>query len=95
VQTRELMQEEVQAIWSRTRQTVLLITHDIDEAIFLSDRVLLFSARPGCVKAQFVVPLERPRVPQIRKSAAFQELRSEIWDLLREEVMKGRGDPSK
>jgi NitT/TauT family transport system ATP-binding protein len=91
VQTRELMQEELQAIWERTGQTVLLVTHDIDEALFLSDRVLLFSSRPGRVKAQFNVPFERTRRPDIRKSAAFSEIRNEIWDLLREEVVKAHG----
>jgi NitT/TauT family transport system ATP-binding protein len=91
-QTRELMQEEVQAIWLRTRQTVLLVTHDIDEAIYLADRVLVFTARPGMVKREFAVGFERPRRPDIRKSPEYAAIRNEIWDLLREEVMKARSE---
>jgi NitT/TauT family transport system ATP-binding protein len=91
-QTRELMQEEVQTIWLRTRQTVLLVTHDIDEAVYLSDRVLVFSARPGTVIREFAVEAERPRRPDFRKSADYAAIRNEIWDLLRDEVMKARAD---
>ena len=91
-QTRELMQEEVQTIWLRTRQTVLLVTHDIDEAIYMADRVLVFSARPGMVKREFSVGFERPRRPDIRKAPDYAAIRNEIWDLLREEVMQARAD---
>jgi NitT/TauT family transport system ATP-binding protein len=89
-QTRELMQEEIQIICSQTRQTVLFITHDLDEAIYLSDRVLIFSARPGRIKVEIAIELTRPRQPEIRKSPAYAAYRNEIWDILREEVLKAR-----
>ena len=93
-QTRELMQEEIQAICSQTRQTVLFITHDIDEAIYLSDRVFVFSARPGRIKCEIPIALDRPRQPDIRKSSTYVAYRNEIWDILREEVLKARGEAS-
>jgi NitT/TauT family transport system ATP-binding protein len=91
-QTRELMQEEIQSIWLQTRQTVLLITHDLDEAIYLSDRVIIFSARPGRIKAEIGINLDRPRQPGIRKSAAYAAYRNDTWDMLREEVLKARDE---
>lgn len=89
-QTRELMQEELTAIWQQHRRTVLFVTHDIDEAVYLSDRVVVFSARPGRLKADIRVDLPRPRDPDVRKSAAFADLRNRIWDLLRDEVLAAR-----
>ena len=89
-QTRELMQEELTAIWQQHRRTVLFVTHDIDEAVYLSDRIVVFSARPGRLKADLRVDLPRPRVPELRKSAAFSDLRNRIWDLLRDEVLAAR-----
>jgi NitT/TauT family transport system ATP-binding protein len=91
-QTRELMQEEIQSIWLQTRQTVLLITHDLDEAIYLSDRVIIFSARPGRIKAEIAIKLDRPRQPGIRKSPAYAAYRNDTWDMLREEVLKARDE---
>jgi NitT/TauT family transport system ATP-binding protein len=87
-QTRELMQEEIQSVCTKTRQTVLFVTHDLDEAIYLSDRVLVFSARPGRLKAEITIALDRPRHADIRKSATYVAYRNQLWDLLREEVMK-------
>ncbi|MQA93046.1 MAG: hypothetical protein GEU90_23110 [Gemmatimonas sp.] len=55
------MQDEVQAIWLKTQKTVLLITHDIDEAIYLSDRVIVFTARPGQIKDEVTISFDRPR----------------------------------
>jgi NitT/TauT family transport system ATP-binding protein len=91
-QTRELMQEEIQSIWLQTRQTVLFITHDLDEAIYLSDRVLVFSAQPGTIKTEITIALDRPRQPDIRKAPQYVAYRNEIWDILREEVLKARTD---
>ena len=85
-QTRELMQEELLRIWDQTRRTVLFITHDIDEAIYLSDRVIVFTARPGRIKQEIAIDLPRPRAIEIRKSARYGEYRNLIWDLLRQEV---------
>jgi len=88
-QTRELLQEELQAIWRRSRKTALFVTHDIDESIYLATRVVVFTARPGRIKADIRVP-STDRSGDYRKSSEFLELRSRIWDLLREEVLKAR-----
>jgi NitT/TauT family transport system ATP-binding protein len=86
-QTRELMQEELTSIWQRNKRTVLFVTHDIEEAVYLSDRVIVFSARPGRLKADVAIDLPRPRKPEIRKSTEFQAIRNGIWDMLRQEVL--------
>ncbi len=89
-QTREIMQEELTTIWQSHKRTVLFVTHDIEEAVYLSDRVIVFSARPGRLKADIAIDLPRPRMPEIRKSAEFQALKNRIWDLLREEVLSSK-----
>lgn len=86
-QTRELMQEELTAIWQRHERTVLFVTHDIEEAVYLSDRVIVFTARPGRLKVDLRLDLPRPRTPEIRKTPQFQALRNQIWDMLRDEVL--------
>jgi NitT/TauT family transport system ATP-binding protein len=91
-QTRELMQEELTEIWQKNRRTVLFVTHDIDEALYLSDRIIVFTARPGRIKADLRIDLPRPRGAEIRKSARFTEYRNQIWDMLREEVLKAKAD---
>jgi NitT/TauT family transport system ATP-binding protein len=88
-QTRELLQEELQAIWRRDRKTALFVTHDIDEAIFLGTRVIVFTARPGHVKADIKMP-NVERTSDYRKSDEYLRLRVQIWDLVREEVLKAR-----
>ncbi len=92
-QTRELMQEELLEIWQRSRRTVLFVTHDIDEAVYLSDRVVVFTARPGSIKADLRLDLPRPRRAEVRKSPAFTHYRNLVWDLLREEVLKAKQAP--
>ena len=89
-QTRQIMQEELTTIWQNHKRTVLFVTHDIEEAVYLSDRVIVFSARPGRLKADITIDLQRPRIPDIRKSAEFQALRNRIWDMLREEVLASK-----
>ena len=89
-QNRELMQEELQAIWNLTRKTVVFITHDIEEAIYLADRVIVFTARPGKVKADLRIDLPRPRAIEIKKSAVYLDYRNRAWDLLRDEVLRAR-----
>ncbi len=89
-QTRELMQEELQSIWQQARKTVLFVTHDIDEAVYLGDRVVVFTARPGEIKAEIPIALPRPRDIEVKKSAEFLAYRNTLWDLLREEVLKAR-----
>jgi NitT/TauT family transport system ATP-binding protein len=88
-QTRELLQEELQAIWRRTRKTVLFVTHDIDEAIYLGTRVIIFTARPGRIKADIRIEAGE-RSEEFRKSSAFFAMRARVWDLLRDEVLKAR-----
>jgi len=91
VQTRQLMENEVLELWAARRKAVLFITHDLDEAIAMSDRVVVMSAGPGSRPiGEFVVGLPRPRdVAEIRTQPAFIELHERIWAVLREEVLKG------
>jgi NitT/TauT family transport system ATP-binding protein len=89
-QNRELMQEELQLIWNEARKTVVFITHDIEEAVYLADRVIVFTARPGRVKADIRIDLPRPRAIEIKKSAAYMAYRNQVWDLLRDEVLEAR-----
>jgi NitT/TauT family transport system ATP-binding protein len=86
-QLRALLQEELTTIWEQDRRTVMFITHALDEAIFLGDRVVIMSARPGVVKAEIQVPFPRPRSNDLRGSAEFAELVQTTWDVLRGEVM--------
>ena len=88
-QTREIMQTELLRIWEQGRKTVLFVTHQIDEAVFLSDRVLVLTARPARLKADIAMP-NAERGGDYRKSADYLRLRAQIWDLLREEVLKTR-----
>ena len=91
-QTRELMQEELNAIWQQTRNTVLFVTHDIDEAIYLGDRVIVFTARPGRLKDEIRIDLPRPRSIEVKKSGEYLAYRNRVWDSLRAEVLKARED---
>jgi NitT/TauT family transport system ATP-binding protein len=88
-QTRELLQEELQSIWRRTRKTALFVTHDIDESIYLATRLIVFTARPGRIKADICIP-DIDRSGAFRKSKEYLDLRVKVWDLLREEVLKAR-----
>jgi NitT/TauT family transport system ATP-binding protein len=85
-QTRELMQEELTRIWEGARKTVLFITHQIDEAIYLADRVVVFSGRPGKVKDNITVDIERPRPLGVKRRAQFHALEDRIWGLIDEDV---------
>jgi NitT/TauT family transport system ATP-binding protein len=82
-QTRVLLQEELERIWEADAKTVVFITHDIDEALFLSDRVLVMSARPGQIIADIAVGAPRPRGAAWRATPEFAQLKGRIWDLLR------------
>ncbi len=86
--TRQLMQEELVRIQRDTGKTVLFITHSIDEALLLSDRVVVMSARPGRVKAVYKNDLPHPRKMEVQISERFLELKREVWDLVQEEVMR-------
>jgi NitT/TauT family transport system ATP-binding protein len=89
-QNRELMQEDLQVLWNATRKTVIFVTHDIDEAVYLADRVIVFTARPGRVKAELRIDLPRPRGIEIKKTPEYARIRNAIWDLLRDEVLRAR-----
>ena len=91
IQTRQLMENEVLALWASKRKAVLFITHDLDEAIAMSDRVVVLSAGPAArPMGEFAIDLERPRdVAEVRTTPRFIELHKAIWDVLREEVLKG------
>jgi NitT/TauT family transport system ATP-binding protein len=81
-QTRELMQAELLRIWAEAKKTVLFITHQIDEAIYLADRVLVMSARPGRILADIPVDLPRPRELRIKRTPEFTELADQVWELI-------------
>ena len=90
-QTREIMQDELLKIWGEQasrRKTVLFVTHSIDEAIFLSDRVVVISVRPGVIKEVFVNALPRPRTEEMRASPEFLKARQHLWGLVKAEALK-------
>jgi NitT/TauT family transport system ATP-binding protein len=85
-QTRELMQAELLRIWSASRKTVLFITHQIDEAIFLSDRVIVMSARPGRIISDIAIELPRPRSLELKRTAQFVAYEEQIWQLIAKQL---------
>jgi NitT/TauT family transport system ATP-binding protein len=92
-QTREIMQDELLKIWGEQagalrRKTVLFVTHSIDEALFLSDRVVVMSVRPGVIKEVYVNTLPRPRTEEVRASPEFLKARHHLWGLVKEEAVK-------
>lgn len=91
IQTRQLMENEVLDLWMAKRKAVLFITHDLDEAIAMSDRVVVLAAGPGTHPiGEFAIDLPRPRdVAEVRSDPRFVELHAAIWGVLREEVLKG------
>ena len=87
-QTREIMQEELLNIWRLAKKTVLFITHQINEAVYLSDRVIIFSARPGRVKQTVPVEIERPRKLKVKRDPRFLQAEDFVWNLIEDEVKK-------
>src|SRR4030088_2120331 len=88
VQTRALMENELLGLWSSLNASVVFITHDLEEAIALADRVCVFTAGPGTVKGSYTVDLPRPRnVAEIRFQPRFAQIYEEIWNQLRDEVL--------
>jgi NitT/TauT family transport system ATP-binding protein len=85
-QTREIMQSELLRIWRSNRKTVLFVTHQIDEAVYLADRVVVMTSRPGQVKAVLDVNLPRPRDLSVKRTPRFLELVDDIWRMIEEEV---------
>src|SRR5260370_20870842 len=86
-QIRQVMGCELLRIWERGRKTILFVTHDIDEAIYLADRTIVMSASPGRIIADIPVTLQRPRPLEIRNDPAFTAYRGRIWDLLQRPVL--------
>ena len=84
-QTREFMQAELLKIWSQDKKTVLFITHQINEAVYLADRVAVMSARPGRLKGIFKIPFGRPRTLSLKRDPQFLEIEDSIWQLIEEE----------
>jgi len=87
-QTRLLLQEELLALWSASAKTVLFVTHDIEEAVRLADRILVLSGRPARLRTAMPVPLPRPRGDESLASPAALAIRREIWGLLRDEARR-------
>ena len=87
-QTRLVMQEELLRIWSETRKTVMFVTHDLDEAVMLADRVAVLSPGPGKVQDELIVDLPRPRWEyDLRAHPRFAEIRATVWDLIRQDTV--------
>ena len=86
--TRAIMQRWLLDVWQKHRRTILFITHDVDEAIFLGDRVLVMTARPGSVKLEQIVELPRPRRPDIVTATEFVRLKRTLLDAIEEESIK-------
>ena len=87
-QTRETMQQELLRIWGATRKTAIFITHDITEAVYLADRVIVFTARPGRIKLDVKIELPRPRDLRLKRDARFIDYERMIWETIREEVIR-------
>jgi NitT/TauT family transport system ATP-binding protein len=81
-QTRARMQDELARLWERRRKTVVFVTHDAEEAIYLADRIVVLSSRPGRVRADFRVEIRRPRVQEARFSTEFSALKRRVWESL-------------
>jgi NitT/TauT family transport system ATP-binding protein len=90
-QTRELMQELLLTVWEGERKTVLFVTHDIDESIFMGNRVVVMSARPGRIKCDLPVPLPHPRHYSMKTTAPFAELKAQLTEEIRIEVQRAAG----
>lgn len=91
-QTRDILQSELLRIWEQIKTTVVFVTHSIDEAIYLADRVVVMTARPASVKEIVEIDLPRPRDLDIRNSETFNAYRGRVWESLRDEVGKAQRD---
>jgi len=87
-QTREFMQAELLKIWAQANKTVVFITHQIDEAVFLADRVVVMGTRPGRIKQIFDVPFDRPRQLALKNDPLFHQQCNKIWSLIEEEASR-------
>lgn len=87
-QTRSIMQEELLKIWTNFKTTVVFVTHDVDEAIFLSDRIFIMQSSPGSIKEEVTVDLPRPRLAEMVSTNAFLNLRKAVMEVIRQESLK-------
>ncbi len=85
-QTREFMQAELLKIWTKSKKTVVFITHQIDEAVFLADRVVVMGTRPGRIKKEFPIPFDRPRSLSLKRDPKFLATCDDIWRLIEQEA---------
>jgi NitT/TauT family transport system ATP-binding protein len=92
-QTRELLQEQLLELWSANKKTIVFITHSIDEAVYMADRVVVMGARPGRIVEEIKVDLPRPRTVDTRMDPAFGKIRGYAWDILKK-TMRDAADPS-
>ncbi len=93
-QTKYLLSEELVGIWEKTKKTVVYITHSIKEAILLSDRIVIMTARPGRIKEIIINPLRRPRSTELISTSIYEALFRDVWSLLKEEVVKAQSTTS-
>jgi ABC-type nitrate/sulfonate/bicarbonate transport system ATPase subunit len=87
-QTRVLMQELLLGIWEQDRKTILFVTHDVDEAIFMANRVVVFTARPGRIKTELAIDLPHPRHYTVKTTARFADYKATLTEAIREEVLR-------
>jgi NitT/TauT family transport system ATP-binding protein len=87
-QTREVMQRELLKLWSSRKKTVLFITHQIDEAVYLADRVIVFSQRPATIKADIRIDIPRPRSLDVKRTPEFLAYVGQIWRLIETDVLE-------
>jgi NitT/TauT family transport system ATP-binding protein len=90
-QTREIMQAELLRVWRETKKTAIFVTHQIDEAVYLSDRVFVLTVRPGRMKEEIRVDLPRPRELALKRTPEFVRYTDHIWRLIEQEVRDGIG----
>jgi NitT/TauT family transport system ATP-binding protein len=83
VQTRDLLQDELLDIWDKERNTVIFVTHSIEEALYLADRIVMMSPRPGRIERIIDVPFARPRRDAVKSTPEFIDLRRDIWQSLK------------
>jgi NitT/TauT family transport system ATP-binding protein len=93
-QTRSIMQEELLKIWTTLKTTVVFVTHDIDEAIFLSDRICIMQSTPGSIKEEIVVDLDRPRTPEVMLTEQYIQVRKKVLAVIRQESLKSFNNQS-
>ncbi len=93
-QTREIMQLELLKMWERAKTTVIFVTHQIEEAIYLADRVVVFSSRPATIKADIPIALGRPRALSVKRSPEFLVYIDQIWSIIEAEVQKSMAEQS-